>query len=174
MARYAALLRAVNVGKRKVPMAELRELLANLGYEDVKTLLNSGNAVFDSSDSAVKISKDVEAALQKQYGFTVETVVRSISQLKKVLKLNPLGDVAGDDSMYLVCFLAGKPDAAVKKELEGTDFSPERLTIEGNELYAWCPNKINDSPMLKVVTKSKIAEHMTARNWRTVRKIAEL
>jgi uncharacterized protein (DUF1697 family) len=175
MTQYVALLRGINVGgNKRVPMAELRQLLADLGYENAATLLNSGNAVFDASGSAAGVQAQLEKAIIDHFGFDVDVVIRSLKQIDAVLKYDPFKGVATDDSMYLVCFLSSKPNAAAAKALLAEDFKPELADIKGTELYAWCPNKINDSPLLKAAGKAKITDHMTARNWRTIRKIAEL
>ena len=175
MTQYVALLRGINVGKNKrVPMAELRDLLTELGYENPATLLNSGNAVFDATGSTTEIQSALETGIAKRFGFEVDVVIRSIKQIDAVLKLNPLEEVASDDSMYVVAFLSDKPDAKAAKALQAEDWKPEQLVIKGGELYAWCPNKINDSPLLKAAGKAKLSDHMTVRNWRTVHKIAEL
>jgi uncharacterized protein (DUF1697 family) len=175
MTQYVALLRGINVGgNKKVPMAELRELLAELGYENIATLLNSGNAVFDARGSVAEVQKQFESAIVDRFGFEVDVVFRTLKQIDAVLNYDPFDGVADDDSRYMVCFLSSKPDAAAAKKLKAEDFAPELLEIKGTELYAWCPNKINDSPLLKAAGKAKLADHMTARNFRTVRKIAEL
>ena len=129
--------------------------------------------MFEAPGKAAEVQKAIEQAIVKRFGFDVDVVIRTIAQIKKAIKDDPFTKVATDDSMYLICFLSGKPNAAAAKELESTDFAPEQLAIKGTELYAWCPNKINDSPMLKTVNKSKVADHMTARNLRTLKKIAE-
>jgi uncharacterized protein (DUF1697 family) len=175
MTQYVALLRGINVGgNKRVPMAELRDLLGDLGYENATTLLQSGNAVFDAPGSATDVQGELEKAIVKHFGFDVAVVVRTIKQIDAVLKHHPFDGVADDDSMYMVCFLSSKPNADAAKSLKAEDFAPELLEIKGTELYAWCPNKVNDSPLLKAAGKAKLADHMTARNWRTVRKIAEL
>jgi uncharacterized protein (DUF1697 family) len=175
VAQYVALLRGINVGGNKmVPMAELRELLTGLGYENVATLLQSGNAVFDGSGAATAVQSDIETAIADHFGFDVDVVVRTMKQIDGVLKHDPFAGTADDDSRYVVAFLSGKPDAAAAKELQAQDFAPELLEIKDTELYAWCPNKINDSPLLKAAGKAKLADYMTVRNWRTIRKIAAL
>jgi uncharacterized protein (DUF1697 family) len=173
--RYVALLRGINVGKTKrMAMADLREMLTGLGYENPRTLLQSGNAVFDADGSAAEVKSAVERAIAKQFGFEVDVVIRTAKQIDAVLKHDPLGHAADDDSKNMVCFLSGKPKAAAAKELQSRDFAPELYSINGTEVYAWCPKNVHESALLKAVGKAKLADHMTARNWRTVRKIAEL
>jgi uncharacterized protein (DUF1697 family) len=175
MTRYVALLRGINVGKNKrVAMADLRDLLGGLGYENPATLLQSGNAVFDAADPAATVQPAMERAIAERFGFEVDVVIRTAEQIDDVLAHDPLGHAADDDSLYVVAFLSGAPSAAAVAQLETQDFAPELLAFRGSELYAWCPNKINDSPLLKAAGRAKLADHMTVRNWRTVRKIAEL
>src|SRR4051794_2619764 len=109
MARLVALLRGINLGsKRRVAMADLRELMTELGYEDVRTVLQSGNVVFTGAKA--KAQATLETALHDRYGFKVDVVLRTMDELHAVVDADPLKDEVTDLTRYFVTFLPAKPD----------------------------------------------------------------
>src|SRR5262249_12464704 len=138
--RQIVFLRGINLGSRnRISMAELRELLSELGYEDVRTHLQSGNVVLASTASPAKLRREIESAVSKRFGLDVDVVVRTRAELAAVVKRDPLGDVATNRSRYLVNFLSAKPSAASVRELSEAEVSPEQFVVSGKELYAWHP-----------------------------------
>jgi uncharacterized protein (DUF1697 family) len=173
--RRVALLRGINVGShRRIGMADLRELLARQGYEDVRTHLQSGNVVLTSSLSADRLGKKLERELEAGLGFPVEVIVRTRAELARIIDRNPLADVAKDPSRYLVTFLRTKPAAKVVRELHDVDFGPEQVALSGREVYSWHPAGLQSSPLAKLLAKTGISGAGTNRNWRTVTKLLEL
>src|SRR5262245_50141910 len=106
MARFAALLRGINVGRAKrVAMSDLRELLGEIGFNDARTLLNSGNVVFVAKSGAAKTHADaIRAAVAAKLGVDAHVVVKSKSEVHAALDSNPLGKIATDDSRLLLVF----------------------------------------------------------------------
>jgi uncharacterized protein (DUF1697 family) len=175
MARAVALLRGINLaGKRRLAMADLRALLEDLGYEDVRTHLQSGNAVFATGDPAATVEAAVEAAIAERTGLEVPVIVRTGAQLARIVRADRLGDVADDPARRLVVFLRAPPDRAAIRALQERDFGGERIAAAGREVYAWCPGGIGRSPLLAALEASKAAPGGTARNWRTVTRLAEM
>ena len=175
MPRYVALLRGVNLGSRnRVPMAELRALLEELGYEDVATLLQSGNAAVTTSRKAAEVSHELQKAIADRFDVDTVVVLRTAKQLEAVLERNPLGDVADDPKRHQVHFLAGKPRAAAVRALEAADVAPERIAVAGNEVYVWHAGGIQRSPASKAIERADLGVAATARNWSTVEKLLEL
>ena len=175
MAVHVALLRGINLGAvRKVPMAQLRERLGEAGYEDVATLLQSGNVVLSSSLKPDALAAALEEQLEAWFGFAVPVVVRSLAQLAKAVERDPLGDVATDPKKYVVTFLGGKPDAAFVKELRDGDHGAERFAAHGRELYTWHPDGIHKSKLARFAGSERLGVTATARNWATVTKLLEL
>jgi uncharacterized protein (DUF1697 family) len=176
VAKFAALLRGINVGgNKKVPMAELRDLLENeLGATEVKTLLNSGNAVFYLHTSPKTIDATLTEAISQRFGFDVDVVTRTKGQLESIVAHDPLGDVADDESKYFVAFMPKPPKAAaIKLVLEVEYENGERCALKGRELYIWAPAGGAESEVMKALAKSKAADFNTARNMRTVKKIID-
>ncbi|QRN94808.1 DUF1697 domain-containing protein [Archangium violaceum] len=176
MARYIALLRGINVGgNKKVPMARLRELLEGLGYTDVATLLQSGNAVFTSKEkNPAQVVKRIEAAIAKEFGFEVSVVVRTRDELAAVIKVNPLPGAEEAPSQFLVTFLSDVPEPKRIKEIDPAAYLPDEFRVVGREIYAWFPKGIRDSKLATVLGSARLGVIPTARNWNTVTKLLEL
>src|SRR5262245_52727776 len=104
--RQVLLLRGVNIGKRRVGMPDLRELLTEAGYGDVQTYVQSGNVVLSSAASPRALERESAALISERFGFEVPVVARTGTELARVVKLDPLGDVADNPKRYQVCFLA--------------------------------------------------------------------
>jgi uncharacterized protein (DUF1697 family) len=171
MARQVALLRGVNVGARKVAMAKLRELFAELGFTDIKTYVNSGNVVFSGRKAT---AKRIEDAIAAEYGFDVPVVLRTRDELAEVVAANPLAERATNLSRYLVLFSGGGAIDAAKAD--GVALRQgEAYAIAGREAYLWLPDGIHDSPLAKGLSEKRLGvAPLTGRNWRTVEKLLEL
>lgn len=176
MARYVALLRGINVGgNKKVPMAQLRGLLEGLGYTDVATLLQSGNAVFTSKEkSPAKLAKQLEAAIAKEFGFEVAIILRTRDELAAAIKANPLPGAEDAPSQFVVTFLSDVPDQKRLKEIDPAAYLPDEFRVVGREIYARFPNGIRDSKLAVVLGGPRLGVTPTARNWNTVTKLLEL
>lgn len=173
MARQIALLRGINVGGHKsVPMARLRELLEELGYEDARTYVQSGNVVFTAPDrSAAKLARRLEEALASTFGFEVPVVIRSRDELADVVAANPLGDIATDPKRYHVFFLASEVDPERVADIDLADYEPETFRLRGRELYVWTPDGMHSARLTRALSEKRLGVPMTARNWRTVEKL---
>ncbi len=176
MPRYVALLRGINVGgNKKVPMARLRELMEGLGYTDVATLLQSGNAVFTSKEkSPAKVVKQLEAAIAGEFGFEVAVVLRTRDELAAVIQANPLPGAEEAPSWFLVTFLSDVPDPKRLAAIDPAAYLPDEFRLVGREIYARFPRGIGTSKLATVLGGLKLGVTPTARNWNTVTKLLEL
>lgn len=175
MPRFVALLRGINVGKgKRVPMAELRNMLAALGYRDVQTLLNSGNAIFGSATgSATAHAGRIEAALAETLEVEARVIVKSARDIAAVRAENELASVATDPSRLLVAFTGRTDDLLGLAELTRLAAPPERFLLGRHAAYLWCPHGIHESRAAEALL-GKIGRAATSRNWATVGKIAAL
>jgi uncharacterized protein (DUF1697 family) len=175
MAQHIALLRGINLGsQRRVAMADLRELLMRLGYGDVRTHLQSGNALFTSKASPARIRRELEQAVAADLGVDAQVVVRTRDELAEVVERNPLGDVATDPKRYQVSFLSAEPDPRAVREIAAVDVAPEEFVVSGREVFAWHPNGIQRSPLAKLLSERRLGVTATARNWSTVIRLLDL
>jgi len=168
--RVVALLRGVNVGRsNRMAMAELRELLTDLGYTDVKTYLQSGNAVFTASASAAETAAaDIEHALARTLGIRCTVVTRTAADLAAVVANAPMLDRMTDPAKYLVGFLNGDPDPDGARAVASLDVSPDQVGLIGREIYLWCPAGVRASPLSAVPWDRRLGAAVTMRNWKTV------
>ncbi|RKN48722.1 DUF1697 domain-containing protein [Micromonospora endolithica] len=172
MARYAVLLRGINLGKaRRVGMADLRALLTQEGYGNVATLLQSGNVVLDADLPPAELGPAIERAIETRFGFPVGVILRSRDELARVVASNPLAAVADDGAKYVVSFLARPLDGPIEDALAGVELGADRYVVDGAEMYAWCPGGLSDSPLMKALGKIKNGPPATVRNWNTVEKL---
>lgn len=175
MPQLVALLRGINVGKAKrVAMADLRQLLTDLGYRDPRTLLNSGNAVVGCDAGRVEAAAaTIQAGIADQLGVQCRVLTRTEEQFSQAIAADPLLDLVTDPARHLVGFLSEQLPAARIKELESADYGPDQLRFAGMEAYLWCPSGILDSPLSKLAW-GKFGVDVTTRNWTTVRKLGDL
>ena len=175
MPRYVALLRGVNVGRaNRVPMADLRGLLEQLGCTGVATLLNSGNAVFTSRERSSAVLADrIRAALAEQLAVDVPVIVKSEKDLAAVVAGNELAAVATDPSRLLVAFTREAKALEELATLSSLLKSPERLHVGGHAAYLWCANGILASKAGEAIV-GRAGRSATTRNWATVLRIDAL
>lgn len=173
--RSVALLRGINVGRSKrVSMAQLRDLLTELGYTDVTTYLQSGNVVFSSAPAAAETAAaDIEKAVSRTLGVESTVIVRSAADFAAAAAKAPMLDVVTDPAKYLVGFLGGEPDPGGVRAVAGLDTSPDQARLIGRELYLWCPAGVLASPLSKISWDETLGVAVTMRNWNTITKILE-
>ena len=167
-----ALLRGINVGRAKrVAMADLRALVANLGYSDVRTLLNSGNVVYSASRATPSAAAArIEKALAKELDVSARITVLSAAELAVVVADNPLLHVADDPSRLLVAVLNSLADRPKLAPLVKQAWGKEVLALGTRVAYLWCPGGILASKLANAVNRA-LGDGVTARNWATVLKL---
>ena len=133
MTTDVAFLRAVNVGRRRVANARVAEILEGLGYDDVWTFVNSGNAVFTATGSRTALEKAIRTALEADVGFEVTTFVRSDTELRSALDRRPF-DVGPGDT-YFITFLQDCPSAGQRRDLEALSNAMDTLVVDGPDVH---------------------------------------
>jgi uncharacterized protein (DUF1697 family) len=175
--RYAALLRAVNVaGYQKVSMAALRTCCEGAGFTDVRTLLQSGNVVFESpAKKSEALESLLEKAVTRQFGFTTEFFVRTGKDLARILAENPFPKMAKEDPGHLlVLFLKDAVRAATVADLQKAIRDREQVRGEGREVYIAYPDGVGRSRLTMPMIEKKLGTRGTGRNWNTVGKLAAM
>ncbi|HEY3810692.1 MAG TPA: DUF1697 domain-containing protein [Acidimicrobiales bacterium] len=172
--RLVVLLRGINVGGNKlVDMSRLRGLLTEVGYGDVETYLQSGNAIVTAGTATTATAAgQIEDAIAGEFGFECRVVVRTASELAAAMAADPLLHLLGNPSRHMVGFLSDPPDAAGVEQLTAEDYGSDQLRIEDQHLYLWCPNGITGSPFGKLNFDRILGVAVTTRNWNTVTKLA--
>jgi len=175
VARQILLLRGINIGPRnRISMPDLRDALADAGFDDVHTYLQSGNAVVSTTATPAAVRRKVERLISDRFGLEIAVVVRTRAQLAAVVDRNPLGDVATDPKRYQVSFLDGKLSADVVRKLEEVAAPAEELVVSGREIFAWHPAGVARSKLWTMLAGKGLGVTATARNWTTVTQLLEL
>ena len=169
---YVALLRGINVGSaNRITMVDLRSVFENLGYADVTTLLQSGNVVFTSRRTlGPSATIALEDELASRTGIRARILVLGAESFLEIARANPLVPIADNDSLLVVTFLGGPVPASVTVP---TGIGPEVLAVGENAIYQWCPHGVSKS-VVSPKFFSSLGPEATARNWRTVTKLAAL
>ena len=172
MSTCIALIRGINVGVgKRIAMADLRDLVADLGHTDVRTLLNSGNVVFKSKRPDVaKISSAIEAAIAANCGFSANAMVITARELGCIIEENPLLHQAKEPSKHLVAFPRHAKYLGPLRAMLKQPWKPDALAITQRAAYLWCATGILESKMNLAFSREAGAT-VTTRNWATVLKL---
>jgi uncharacterized protein (DUF1697 family) len=169
MISHIALLRSVNVGENMLRMQRLREILAELGLADVKTYLQSGNALFRASGSAARLAAMIEARLAGETRLPVSVLIRTPAQLKRIIEANPFLRESGVDQQRLhVTFLAGPASSAGLAVLRSVKSGADRWQAARTEIYLHCPDGYARTKLNNTAIERALATCATTRNWNTV------
>jgi len=175
LARHVVLLRGINIGPRnRIAMPALRKALEEAGFSEVRTYLQSGNVVLESSARPEAVRRQVEELIVNRFGLEIAVVVRTRAELATVVKRNPLGNVATEPKRYQVTFLSAKLPAQAVRELEETAAPDEQVVVAGREVYAWHPQTIARSKLWSTLAGKTLGVTATSRNWTTVEALLEL
>jgi uncharacterized protein (DUF1697 family) len=172
MTQCIALLRGINVGRAKrIAMADLRLLIEDLGFSNARTLLNSGNVVFEAIRPNVKkVASTIESGIQSKFGFRVAVVALTARELKSIVAENPLSEAAGDPSKFLVAFANRTTILGKAKPLLAEAWAPEALAVGSKAAYLWCARGILESRLVPAFSRIT-GDGTTTRNWATVLKL---
>lgn len=174
MTRWVALIRGINVGKAKrVAMADLRALLESLSCTDVRTLLNSGNAVFDTAGrSAPALARQIQSAMLAELGVDAKVILKSSGEIDAVAAAYPFGPAADDPSRTLVVLTADATSLAALQPIVGREWASGTQALTAHALFLWCPDGVLQCPAAAALGRMRV--ECTTRNWATLLKIQVL
>ena len=169
---YIALFRGINVGGSNVlPMKDLIALLENLGSQNVKTYIQSGNAVFQNEEEdASLLSNKIRAAIKKSHGFEPHVLLLKPAEIDRAVASNPFPEAESEPKTLHVYFLASMPNHPDLGDLESIRGDRERFVLKDRVFYLHAPEGIGRSK-LAANTEKLLDVAITGRNWRTVRKV---
>ncbi|WP_427919308.1 DUF1697 domain-containing protein [Streptomyces sp. cg40] len=175
---YAALLRGINVGgNKKLPMAELRALLEGLGHGDVRTYLQSGQAVFTSGHGDEEsLAAEIARAVEERFGFPVDVVVRDHAYLKAVADNCPFPAAELEAKQLHVTYYSQSVAEDRFAEFDRSAFLPEEFRLGDRALYLYVPEGLGRSRLAVELARPRLNKGLiaTTRNWNTVLKLVEL
>jgi uncharacterized protein (DUF1697 family) len=172
MTTRIAFLRAVNVGKRTVKMANLVDIVEGLEYDRVWTHINSGNVVFDTAGSREDIESTLESALETKLGFEVTTFVRNAPELRRALAAEPFEVAEGDT--YFLTFLKLRPTPSECRSLEALTNDFDTLVVDGRDVHWRMHGKSTDTKLRTKDWEAVIGRlRSTSRNMTMLRKLVK-
>jgi uncharacterized protein (DUF1697 family) len=170
-----ALLRAVNVGGRKLPMAALRELCGRLGWTNVATYIQSGNVVFEATGGDASLEAALEQAIHGEFGLDVPVIVRSEAEWARLAAANPFADAAREAPNRVQLMVSKRPPAADAAErLAARAQAGERVAAAGGGIWIHFPEGVARSKLTPSLIDKAIGSAATGRNYRTVLKLGEM
>lgn len=175
MTCFIALLRAVNVGKRQMAMARLRDLCGRIGYRNVRTYVASGNLIFDADATPAAIEAALGTAISAEFGFAVEPVVRRASDWPGYLAANPFPEASAIEPNRVMMMLSQRPPLADAADRIMARATPdERVAAAGGAIWIHFGRGVGPSKLSPSFIDRAIGSPATARNVRTVAKLAEM
>jgi uncharacterized protein (DUF1697 family) len=175
MERMIALLRGINVGGRSLPMADLRALCAELGWQDAQTYIQSGNLVFAAKGRTDAFETVLEEAIERRFAMNVPTIIRTAAQWRVLLDRNPFPEVARETPNWLL-LMVGKsaPPEGIAEAMEATGRDGERVRSAGGILWIHYPAGIGRSKLAWPKAFEGAPFVATTRNYRTAVKLREM
>jgi uncharacterized protein (DUF1697 family) len=174
MKTYIALFRGINVsGKSSLPMKELVTLL-DLGVRNIKTYIQSGNAIFQSAEENIsQLSNKISIAVKQRYGFMPHVLILELAELEKAIAENPFPEAEFDSSSLHLGFLANPPERIDLEKIESLKMESEKYYLSDSVFYLYAPEGVGRSKLAASIEKL-VGVPMTDRNWRTVYKLREM
>jgi uncharacterized protein (DUF1697 family) len=155
-------------------MADLRALVEELGGEEVRTYLQSGNVVFRSRSTPSKLEEALAQSIRRTFGLDVTVLVLTAERLAKIVADNPFVVRGAAPAALHVTFLASRPDPTRVRRLSDGSFAPDEFRAAGDAVYLHCPNGYGRTKLSNAVLEKQLAVPATTRNWKTVMMLAEL
>ncbi|HEX9981070.1 MAG TPA: DUF1697 domain-containing protein [Flavobacterium sp.] len=175
MKTHLALLRGINVsGQKLIKMEDLRKLLENEGFENVRTYIQSGNVIFDNASSAKEeLAQQISGAIKRQYGFEVTVVMADKRLLKRTVVENPFLENAESKQLY-VAFLSEIPAAENIEKMSQAAIAPDEAIIIDDVMYLKYAVGAGQSKLTNSLIENRLKVKATSRNWNTTLKLLEL
>jgi len=175
MATWIALLRGVGGGIRPLPMRDLTVALEGIGLKDVRTYIQSGNVVFNSTKAATRLAGEIERCIEKKFGFHSKTFVLSVGDLQRAAAGNPFPQADREPKTLHLFFLSKPAKAPQLDAMNELKTKSEQFVLTNKVFYFYAPDGFGTSKLAAKVGRLLSVEiEMTARNWRTVGKLLEL
>ncbi|MFD2916521.1 DUF1697 domain-containing protein [Psychroserpens luteus] len=173
MINFIILLRGINVGgHKKVPMAELRDLLAKTGFEAIKTYIQSGNVILQSKEDKNEIESKVKAAIQSHFGFDVPVIAKSRTELKRIFDACPFSEEKKANSYFVM--LSDIPEVELIDEVKTITYDNEEFQIVNDCIYFYSSIGCGNSKFNTNVFEKKLNVNATSRNYKTMVKLLKL
>ena len=173
--KHVAFLRGINIGgKNKIKMEALRQLCSALGYENVATYINSGNVIFETvTNNDDRLAAEIEKAIASEFSLKIKVMVRTIDEIKDIIKNNPFAGQFENGKDLHVFFLDKELPAEKRELLLANNNENEQFAVRNRQIFCLLRVGFSDSLLGKDFIGKKLKTPATARNWRTVKKLVE-
>ncbi len=174
--KYISMLRGINVGgRKKIKMAELREMYVALGFEDVNSYIQSGNVVFDyKKTKPAELEAQIKQAIQDTFGFDVPVRIRTADDFKHIINSHPFFDAEQELKLFHVTFLAEAPNTEALQSIADFQYKEDLFQIDGDKIHLYCPGGYGETKLSNNFFERKLKVSATTRNWKTVLKLYEM
>jgi uncharacterized protein (DUF1697 family) len=177
MQTYISILRGINVsGHKMIKMDDLSKLYESLGFENIKSYIQSGNVVFQSDilDTTL-LANQINDSIQNKYGFEVPVIVLNQSDWKIIAENNPFLERKGIDETKLhVTFLSQKPEVDLFEKLKDGNYKDDEFLVVDKSVYLYCPNGYGLTKLSNTFFENKLKVSATTRNWKTVNELLNI
>jgi uncharacterized protein (DUF1697 family) len=177
MTTYISILRGINVsGQKLIKMDALKKSFENMGFQNVKTYVQSGNIIFTCNQFEInELEQKISRQIEKDFGFEVRVIVLTIDKLKQVIDNNLfLKDTDKDQSFLHVTFLSSKPVQYDYKTVENKKQSGEEIFLSDTAVYLYCPNGYGKTKLNNNFLETKLKVVATTRNWKTTNELFKI
>jgi uncharacterized protein (DUF1697 family) len=174
---YVAMLRGINVsGQKIVKMENLRSSFEELGFQRVRTYVQSGNVIFEATRGSAKdFAKSIQGKILSDFGFSIPLFLRTSDEMKKIVSDNPFSrDKEIDRSKLHVTFLSEFPANDAKERLSSLNAFPDQFRLLGREVYLYCPNGYGRTKLSNNALEKQLSIGATTRNWKTVNALTKI
>ncbi len=177
MKTYISILRGINVsGKNLIKMNSLQEMFEGLGFQNVKTYIQSGNVIFQSSEAHLEVlERLISEEILVRFKVNVPVLVREASELKNILTRNPfINEIKDDFSKLHITFLSTSPEKQFIESIDNNSYLPDKYIIVEKSIYLFCPNGYGITKLSNNFFENKLKVKATTRNLRTLKELVKL
>jgi uncharacterized protein (DUF1697 family) len=165
MSTIISMLRGINVGGKKVEMEKLRKDYESLGFTNIKSYIQSGNVLFETSQKD-DLAETIEEKIKQSFGLDVAVFIRTENELRKLVENNPFR--TKDVTKLHVTFLREEPREIPDAEIASVKGKAEDYRFSGREIYLFCPNGYGRTKLSNSLFERRLKTPATTRNWNTV------
>lgn len=177
METYISILRGINVnGQKLIKMDALRKMYEHLGFQDVKSYVQSGNIIFSTQKASPEVlANTITEQIAKDFGFDFPIIVLTIDNLKQIIESNPLlKDNSIDTSFLHITFLAATPQFFDREQIEEKKNDGEQISFSDNAVYLYCPKGYGATKLSNSFLEKKLKVNATTRNWKTSNELLKI
>lgn len=177
MIKYVSILRGINVsGQKIIKMDALKKMYENLGFQNIQTYVQSGNAIFSTNCTNIKeLEKTISSQIEIEFGYKVPAIVLSTTKLETIISNNPFTkDYHQDTSAIYITFLAETPTSIDQESIMQKKHPNEEISFTTHAVYLYCPIGYGKTKLNNNFLESKLKVQATTRNWKTTTELLKL